>query len=57
MANLYGIYKGSETTNPLNYLPIALLLVLYKLFTKIINNRMMDIVEQEGVLSIAQGGF
>jgi hypothetical protein len=38
MSNIFSIYKGGEPMNPLNYHPIALLLVLYKLFTKIVNN-------------------
>jgi len=56
-AKIFGIYKSGEPTNPLNYRPIALLSVLYKLFTKIINDRMMDVVECEHIISIAQGGF
>jgi hypothetical protein len=37
-SNIFGIYKGGEPTNPLNYRLIALLSILYKIFTKIINN-------------------
>jgi hypothetical protein len=56
-ATIFGIYKAGEPTNSLNYHPIALLSVMYKLFTKIINNQMMDIIKREGIISIAQGGF
>jgi len=49
--------QRGEPSNPFNYCPIALLSVMYKIFTKILNNRMMDLAERENLLSIAQGGF
>ncbi len=41
----------------LNYQPIALMPVLYKLVSKIITSQLYNAVEVEGLLLLAQGGF
>lgn len=55
--SLHMIYKAGSQANPLNYRPIALMSVAYKLLSKIITYRLYDVVESEGIVSIAQGGF
>lgn len=57
VSNIYGINKNGDPNHPLNYQPIALLPVLYKLLTKIIIDWMTEVVKWEGLLSIAQNGF
>ncbi len=54
---LHMIYKAGNLSVPLNYCPIALMPVLYKLVSKIITNQLYSTVKQGGLLSVAQGGF
>jgi hypothetical protein len=56
-ASIYGIYKGGELIDPLNYRPIALISYIYKIFIKIINDWMVEVAEREGIISVAQAGF
>jgi len=41
--------QGGDPSNSLNYCPIALLSVMYNLFTKIFKNRKMYLVERENL--------
>ena len=51
------IYKVGSQANLLTYQPIALMLVMYKLLSKILTDWISKVVEWENILSIAQGGF
>ena len=51
------IYKDGDSRDPLNYRGITLLSVVGKLYTSIINERLMSWCEEEGALSEEQGGF
>jgi len=44
LAKIHGIYKGGKPPNPLNYYPPA---SRFKLLTKTLSTRMMDLVERE----------
>ncbi|HVX00978.1 MAG TPA: reverse transcriptase family protein, partial [Candidatus Babeliaceae bacterium] len=51
------LHKGGPVDQLNNYRPIALLNVSYKIFTRILYQRMYCVMEGEGLLSDAQGGW
>jgi len=52
------IYKNKgDMSDPANYLPITLLSCLGKLFTTILNNRLLKYVEDNDIISKYQAGF
>ena len=50
-------YKKNDPTDPANYRPIALLMSVYKFWTRIITTILSDFCEQSGILSEPQEGF
>jgi hypothetical protein len=56
IARIVLIPKDGSPANPANYQPISLLQVSYKLFTKIITNR-LSVVANKYILSSSQLGF
>ena len=54
---IISLYKGGTRTNPSNYRGISLLSNLSKIFTGIINKRIVLWSESEGFLSECQAGF
>ena len=56
-AMLVPIYKKGDVNNVNNYRGISLLNVLSKIFTKILNNRLVEWVESENLLFQEQKGF
>lgn len=51
------IYKKDDALDPANYRPIALLNTMYKLFTQILQSRIVKWADKNGILPEAQGGF
>ena len=51
------IHKKGSKTEPLNYRGISLLSCVSKLFTAILNKRLMNYVEENNILSKSQLGF
>lgn len=51
------IYKKGDPTNPKNYRPIALLNTSLKLFSNLLNQRIITWVERNDILPEAQAGF
>lgn len=51
------IFKKGDPALPQNYRPIALLSVLAKLFSRVINDILYDQLERQGKLPDEQGGF
>ena len=51
------IFKKGSKENPSNYRGISLLSCIGKLFMTLLNNRLMNFVEKEGILSKNQMGF
>ena len=51
-ARIYLLYKEVA-----NYRPISLLLVLYKVYTSIINARLVTVIERNGLQPKSQNGF
>ncbi len=54
---LFMLHKGGSAADCNNYRPIALLNVQYKIFTKILYNRMLKVLEEENAITNAQGGW
>ena len=50
------LYKSGDERQAVNYRPITLLPIMYKLITKIVTERMMIIVEESHALSSMQAG-
>jgi hypothetical protein len=57
-ARIYPIFKGtgSEFVKD-DYRPIALLQTLYKLYSAVINDRLLKVLERRGILPQEQTGF
>ena len=51
------IFKGGDSSNPLNYRPITLLSVPCKIYTDILNRRLTQWLEDNDVLYDGQNGF
>ena len=51
------IYKKGDREDPGNYRGITLLSVVGKVFCKIINNRLVECLDKEGLLHEGQAGF
>ena len=51
------IYKKGSSFNPLNYRPITISSVLLKVLTRLLNMRLMNLVEEKSLLSDKQFGF
>lgn len=51
------IYKKGEKNDPNNYRGIALLNTLTKIFTQLLNNRIMNWAEKESIIPEQQAGF
>lgn len=51
------IYKKGDVTNPANYRPISLIPVITKIFTSILNNRLIDWLNAHNILLEEQAGF
>ncbi len=51
------IHKKGPRSNPLNYRPIALLQIISKLYTSVLNARLVTILEANGAISPSQAGF
>ena len=49
--------KKGDISDPNNYRPITILSCLGKLFTKILNNRLSNFLEENDILTPAQAGF
>ena len=56
-AILVPVHKKGSTTNPNNYRGIALLSVLGKFFSKVINNRLVDWADSNDIQKEEQAGF
>ncbi len=54
---LFMLHKGGNAAECNNYRPIALLNVQYKIFTKILYMRMLNVMEEENAITNAQGGW
>ena len=50
LAKLKQLYKRGKKTDPKNYRPISLLLVILKLFEKVIHDQTMDFVTKQNIL-------
>ncbi|PRP79463.1 hypothetical protein PROFUN_12589 [Planoprotostelium fungivorum] len=51
------IYKDGQKTNPLNYRPISLLCTSYKVLSRIINERLNDVIRTHHLIQPDQHGF
>ena len=51
------IYKKADPTKISNYRPIALTDILYKIYTRIMTERLEQVLEKYGVLTDLQNGF
>ena len=51
------IFKGGDSSNPINYKPITLLSVPCKIYTDILNRRLTQWLEDKNVLYDGQNGF
>ena len=49
--------KGTDSKNPLNYRPISLLNVLAKIYSKLMNFKLIDHLEDNNILRESQYGF
>ena len=58
LGNILPIYKNKgDAQNPENYRPITLLSCLGKLFTRIMNNRLIKYADEYDVINDCQAGF
>ena len=56
-AIIFPLHKKGPLNDPSNYRGISLLNVMGKIFTKILNNRLSQYVEEMNILSESQGGY
>jgi hypothetical protein len=54
---IFPLHKKDDNRDPFNYRGISLLSVVGKLFSTILNRRIMEWGEREGILADEQGGF
>ncbi|MDR3738882.1 MAG: reverse transcriptase family protein, partial [Terracidiphilus sp.] len=51
------LHKGNDRREPLNYRPIALLSIVGKVYTSVLQKRLIDWCEAHGIIVLEQGGF
>ena len=54
---IVSVHKKGPTTDPGNYRPLSMLHCLGKVYSRVINNRLMATCENNGLLHDAQNGF
>ena len=57
VAKVTPIYKKGPKTDPGNYRPISVLPIIGKVFEKVVNNRLVEFLELNNILSKDQYGF
>jgi len=57
LVRIVPVFKSGSTTDPINYRPIAVASVVYRLFAKVINARLVAALEEAALLPPTQFGF
>ena len=57
VAKVTPIYKKGPKTDPGNYRPISVFPIIGKVFEKVVNNRLVEFLELNNILSKDQYGF
>ena len=54
---IFPIFKDGDKRNPLNYRPISLLSIMYKIYATVLNNRLVKWIERTKKFEDEQAGF
>ena len=56
-ANIVAVHKTGDRSKPSNYRPVSLTPIIAKLFESIMNDKLIEHIENNGLISERQHGF